>query len=90
MAPFTEWTRVNNHPTEFNFRKIVSPQQDKFFITTVDPQGAINVCFDITMTPQGHWNIIKPVPDYIGLLKERLIKILKKHCNLIPIPFMQG
>ena len=89
MTPFTEWIRVNNHPIEFHFRQIVSPQQDKFFISTVDPYGTTNICFDITMTPQGQWNIVRPVPDYIGLLKEQLIKIIKKHCDLIPVPFMQ-
>ena len=88
MTPFTEWIRVNNHPTEFNFRKIHAPQHDKFFISTIDPRGSINVCFDLIMTPQGQWNIIKPVPDYIELLKEQLIKIIKKHCDLIAIPFI--
>ena len=90
MTPFTEWIKVNNYPTEFNFRKIQTPDHDKFFISVVDHQGISNISFDITMTRQGKWNIIKPVPEYILLLKEQLIKIIQKHCALTPIPFFYG
>ena len=85
MTPFTEWIKIDNYPTEFNFRKIHTPHQDKFFITTVDEQRK-NISFDITMDIEGKWNIIKPAPEFILLLKELLIKILEKHCGLQPTP----
>jgi hypothetical protein len=90
MTPFTEWIKVNNCPTEFSFRRIQAPLHDKFFILMVDPQGMDNISFDMTRSPQGEWNIVRPIPDYIGFLKEQLVKIIEKHCQLIAIPFYLG
>ena len=87
MTPFTASIKINNRLTEFNFRKVLSPQQDKFFISTVDPRGT-SICFDMTMNPQGQWNIVKPVPDYVEQIKGQLIKIVSDHCHLIMTPFI--
>ncbi len=86
MIPFTEWIKVNNLLTEFNFRKVQSPNQDKFFITVVE-SGRDNISFDMTMSPRGQWNIVRPAPEYIVGLKEKLVETIEKHCTLNLIPF---
>lgn len=78
MFPFSEWIKVNNHLSEFNFRKIQTPNKDKFFITGVDSDKN-NISFDMILNHDGKWNIVQPVPDSINLIKEQLINVIKKH-----------
>ena len=84
MTPFTEWIKIDNYPTEFNFRKVHAPNHDKFFITMVDAKRN-TVSFDMIMTLEGKWSIIKPVSEVILQIKEQLIKIIEKNCALQPI-----
>ena len=84
MIPFSEWIKINNHVVEFNFRKVHAPNQDKFFISLVD-EDKKNISFDMVMSSEGKWNIIKPAPESIVQLKEQLIKIVEKHCSVKPM-----
>ena len=86
MIPFTEWIKVNNCTTEFSFRKVEAPNQDKFFISTAGAEKD-NISFDMIMTPQGKWSIIGPVPEFIMQLKLQLVKIIEKHCLLTPVSY---
>ena len=86
MIPFTEWIKINNCTTKFNFRKVQSPNQDKFFISMIDAERN-NISFDMVMNPQGKWSIVRPVPQSIMQVKEQLINIIEKHCALKPISF---
>ncbi len=81
MIPFSEWVELNSRSVEFNFRKIDSPHQDKYFITTVDAKKRNNFSFDMVFSPEGKWNILQPAPDANLKLKEQLINIIKRHSN---------
>jgi len=84
MIPFTEWIKVDNFPTEFNFRKVYVPNRDKFFVSTADAEKN-NISFDIEMNVDGKWHILNPAPQFIIQIKEQLIAILVKHCRLQPV-----
>jgi hypothetical protein len=86
MIPFNAWIKINNCPTEFSFRKVHAPNQDKFFITMMDSDSN-NISFDMIMNSDGKWSIFKPAPEAIVAIKEKLIKIIEKHCSLKPILF---
>ena len=84
MTPFTEWIKVDNYPTEFNFRKVHAPNQDKFFITMADTKSN-TISFEMIMTSEGKWSIVKPVSESIVAIKDQLIKSIEKHCDLQPM-----
>lgn len=86
MIPFTESIKINNRSTEFTFRKVQAPNQDKFFISMVDAEKN-NISFDMIMNPEGKWSIIKPAPEFIVQAQEQLIRLIEKHCSLKPLPF---
>lgn len=86
MIPFTEWIRIENRPTEFNFRKVHAPNHDKFFISMVD-SGKNHISFDMVMNTQGKWAIIRPAPETVIQVKEQLIRIIEKHCSLNPVSY---
>lgn len=84
MIPFSEWIKINDRPTQFNFRKVYAPNHDKFFISMIDAQKN-NISFDMVKSSDGKWNIIKPAPELIMQVKEQLIKIIEKQCALKPL-----
>ena len=78
MIPFSEWIKIYNRSVEFNFRKIDCPQQEKYFITTLDSTRN-NFSFEMVHSKEGEWNILQPAPVAIFQLKEQLINIIKRH-----------
>jgi hypothetical protein len=78
MTPFTEWIKWNNQNIAFNFRKIQSPNQEKFFITGEDSEKN-PIAFDVILNEDKKWIIVQPAPESILQIKEQFVSLIKKH-----------
>ena len=78
MPTFKEQLKLNNQTAEFSFTRIKTPDQQKFFVTSVDPQKN-NISFDMVLNHDGKWNIVQPAPEFILQIKEHLVNLIKKH-----------
>ncbi len=61
---------------KFIFTKIEAANRLKYFVRTKTLKGE-NIFFEIVKVPEGNWEMIQPVPDWILAHQQDLIAVIQ-------------